>query len=489
MTMTKFPENFLWGGATAANQCEGAWNEDGKGMSVADCTRYKKDIDPSDYEGQHAISEVDIQKAMASDDVHIYGKRHGSDCYHRYIEDMDLFQEMGFKVLRVSIPWTRIYPNGIEDEPNEKGLQHYENLFRAMKERGIEPLVTLHHYEMPLYLANHYDGWYKREVIDLFLKFCRTVFARYKGLVKYWLTFNEIDSVFRHPFTTIGYVQERYPEEKREEMIYQSLHHQFVAGALATKMLHEMVPDALMGCMITRTLTYPEDCNPANVKLAMLDNRKNYFYSDVQVRGHYPNHIKQEWARKGIHVRFAEDDEKILRESTADFLSFSYYMSRVASIDASSKEQVSGNITGGTKNPYLATSEWNWQIDPTGLEIALTELYDRYEKPLFIAENGLGCRDKVEPDGSIQDDYRIAYFQTHIQAIADAIANGVTVMGYTPWGCIDMVSMSTCQMSKRYGFIYVDADDDGYGTYNRSRKKSFYWYKKVIATNGEDLSN
>jgi len=351
------------------------------------------------------------------------------------------------------------------------------------------PVVLRCYYEMPLYLANHYDGWYKREVIDLFLKFCRTVFARYKGLVKYWLTFNEIDSVFRHPFTTIGYVQERYPQEKREEMIYQSLHHQFVAGALATKMLHEMVPDALMGCMITRTLTYPEDCNPANVKLAMLDNRKNYFYSDVQVRGHYPNHIKQEWARKGIHVRFAEDDEKILRENTADFLSFSYYMSRVASIDASSKEQVSGNITGGTKNPYLATSEWNWQIDPTGLEIALTELYDRYEKPLFIAENGLGCRDKVEPDGSIQDDYRIAYFQTHIQAIADAIANGVTVMGYTPWGCIDMVSMSTCQMSKRYGFIYVDADDDGYGTYNRSRKKSFYWYKKVIATNGEDLSN
>ncbi len=259
----QFPEGFLWGGATAANQCEGAWNEDGKGMSVADCSTYKPNVDPKDYVAQHGITSKQVEEAMNSDSIELYGKRHGIDFYHRYEGDLDLFQEMGFKTLRVSIQWTRIYPTGLEEEPNEKGLQFYENLFRSMKQRGIEPLVTLHHYEMPLYLANHYDGWYRREVIDLFIKFCKTVFARYKGLVKYWLTFNEIDSVFRHPFTTIGIVTDRYPQEKLEEIIYQCVHNQFVASALATKYLHQMIPGAQMGCMLTRTLTYPEKLPPS----------------------------------------------------------------------------------------------------------------------------------------------------------------------------------------------------------------------------------
>ncbi|WP_439234646.1 glycoside hydrolase family 1 protein [Lonepinella koalarum] len=485
--MKKFPKNFLWGGATAANQCEGAWNVDGKGLSVADCTRYRKNLDIADYKAQHNISSQEILEAMESQDSSKYAKRHGIDFYHRYIEDLDLFQEMGFKTLRVSIQWTRIYPTGLEEQPNESGLIFYENLFKAMNERGIEPLVTLHHYEMPLYLTNHFDGWYQREVIDLFLKFCKTVFERYQGMVKYWLTFNEIDSVFRHPFTTIGLVEDRYPSEKLEEIIYQSVHNQFVASSLATKMLKEYMPTAQMGCMITRTLTYPEDCNPQNILLALNDNRKNYFYSDVQIRGEYPKHIKNEWKRKGIHIDFGDNDEQILKDYPADFVSFSYYMSRVVSVDISNKEQVSGNISSGIKNPYLATSEWDWQIDPTGLTISLIELYDRYEKPLFIVENGLGCRDKFESDGSIQDDYRIDYFRSHIQSIANALEQGVEVMGYTPWGCIDMVSMSTCQMTKRYGFIHVDLDDDGNGSYKRTRKKSFYWYKKVIASNGEDL--
>lgn len=488
MLHTKFPEDFLWGGATAANQCEGAWDVDGKGMSVADCSVYKKNVDPKDYKGQHTITSADIEEAMQSTDVHKYGKRHGIDFYHRYKEDLDLFAEMGFKTLRVSIPWTRIYPTGMEDTPNEPGLKHYEDLFTEMRKRGIEPLVTLHHYEMPLYLSNH-DGWYCRDIIDLFLKFCRTVYERYKGLVKYWLTFNEIDSVFRHPFTTIGLVEDRYPADKWEEVIYQAVHNQFIASALATKMLHEMIPDAQMGCMITRTLSYPENCHPQNVLLALKDNRKNFFYSDVQVRGEYPRHIKNEWARKGIHVEFGAEDEQILKDYPVDFVSFSYYMSRVSSIDEDCRERVSGNLSSSIKNPYLDITEWNWQVDPTGLCVSLIELYDRYQKPLFIVENGLGNRDTVEEDGSVIDDYRIEYFQEHIQAIADAIAEGVEVMGYTPWGCIDMVSMSTCQMSKRYGFIYVDVDDEGNGTYERRRKKSFYWYKKVIATNGEDLSN
>jgi 6-phospho-beta-glucosidase len=425
---------------------------------------------------------------MKSEDSSLYGKRHGVDFYHRYKEDLDLFAEMGFKVLRVSIAWTRIFPDGIEDEPNEKGLLFYENLFTEMKKRNIEPLVTLHHYEMPLYLSNNYDGWYQRAVVDMFIKFCKVVFNRYKHLVKYWLTFNEIDSVFRHPFTTIGLVTDRYPKEKLEEIIYQSLHHQFVASSLATKYLREIIPGALMGCMLTRTLAYPENCDPKNCMLALKENRDNYFYADVQVFGEYPKFIKNAWDKKEINIKMEPGDEEILKLYTVDFVSFSYYMSLVSSIDAERKEKVNGNLSTGVKNPYLDVTEWNWQVDPMGLHYSLIDMYDRYRKPLFIVENGLGNRDKVESDGSIQDDYRIAYFRDHTQAIANAIEDGVDVMGYTPWGCIDLVSMSTCQISKRYGFIYVDADDLGNGTYDRKKKKSFEWYKKVIATNGSDLS-
>lgn len=488
MSESRFPQGFLWGGAMAANQCEGAWNVDGKGMSVADCSIYKPNLDPKDYIGQHSITSADIEAAMKCDDAGLYGKRHGIDFYHRYKEDLALFEEMGFKTLRVSIAWTRIFPNGIEETPNEKGLQYYENLFTEMRKRNIEPLVTLHHYEMPLYLSNHYDGWYRREVIDLFLRFCKTVFTRYKGLVRYWLTFNEIDSVFRHPFTTIGIVTDRYPKEKLEEIIYQALHHQFIAGALAAKYLRQIIPDGKIGCMLTRTLSYPENCHPKNCLLAQKDNRFNYFFADVQVFGEYPQFILNEWKEKGLEIVRQPGDEEILKQYPADFVSFSYYMSLVSSIEAEKREKVNGNLTGGVKNPYLGVTEWNWQIDPDGLHFALVDMYDRYRKPLFIVENGLGNKDRIEADGSIMDDYRIDYFREHIEAIADAIADGVEVMGYTPWGCIDMVSMSTCQMSKRYGFIYVDLDDLGNGTYDRKRKKSFYWYQKVIKTNGEDLT-
>ena len=401
-----FPADFLWGGATAANQCEGAWNIDGKGISIADCTRIKKNVNKKDYKSLHEIKSEDIERAMSTNDTIEYPKRHGIDFYHHYKEDLDLFQEMGFKTLRVSIQWTRIYPTGIEEEPNEAGLKFYENLFKEMKKRNIEPLVTLHHYELPLYICNNFQGWYQREVIGLFLKFCKTVYTRYKGLVKYWLTFNEIDSVFRHPFTTLGT---------------------------------------------------------------------------------YPQHIKNEWERKNITIHFEKEDEEVLKKYTVDYVAFSYYMSKISSINEEGKERVSGNISSSVKNPYLDITEWDWQIDPTGLTTSLIDLYDRYEKPLFIVENGLGYNDTIETDGTIQDDYRIQYFKEHISAIAEAIEEGVEVMGYTPWGCIDLISMSTCQMSKRYGFIYVDLDDDGNGSYKRYKKKSFEWYKKVIATNGNNL--
>lgn len=486
----KFPDNFLWGGAIAANQCEGAWNEDGKGMSVADVAMFKPNVDKKDYVSQWHIDMDDIRKARETDDVVYYPKRHGVDFYHHYEEDIALFAEMGFKTLRLSIAWTRLFPNGDEEKPNEKGLLFYENVFKCLRKHNIEPLVTLSHYEMPLYLVENYEGWASREVVDMFVKFATTCFERYKDLVKYWLTFNEIDSVFRHPFTTVGIVEDNYASKNEaEEAIYKALHHQLVASALVTKYAREIIPGAQIGCMVTKTLTYPETCNPEDIYLAMMDNRTNNLYTDVQVRGKYPLWIKKLWKDKGFEIPILEGDEEILAAHTVDFISFSYYMSMVQSIHAEKREKVGGNLTTGVKNPYLSTSEWGWQIDPKGLEISLIDLYDRYQKPLWIVENGLGYNDVVNEDGTIEDDYRINYFADHFKAIGHAIENGVEVMGYTSWGCIDIVSASTSQMSKRYGFIYVDVDDYNKGTYKRLKKKSFDWYKKVIETSGEILKD
>lgn len=486
----KFPDNFLWGGAIAANQCEGAWNEDGKGMSVADVAMFKPNVDKKDYVSQWHIDMDDIRKARETDDVVYYPKRHGVDFYHHYEEDIALFAEMGFKTLRLSIAWTRLFPNGDEEKPNEKGLLFYENVFKCLRKHNIEPLVTLSHYEMPLYLVENYEGWASREVVDMFVKFATTCFERYKDLVKYWLTFNEIDSVFRHPFTTVGIVEDNYASKNEaEEAIYKALHHQLVASALVTKYARELIPGAQIGCMVTKTLTYPETCNPEDIYLAMMDNRTNNLYTDVQVRGKYPLWIKKLWKDKGFEIPILEGDEEILAAHTVDFISFSYYMSMVQSIHAEKREKVGGNLTTGVKNPYLSTSEWGWQIDPKGLEISLIDLYDRYQKPLWIVENGLGYNDVVNEDGTIEDNYRINYFADHFKAIGHAIENGVEVMGYTSWGCIDIVSASTSQMSKRYGFIYVDVDDYNKGTYKRLKKKSFDWYKKVIETNGEILKD
>lgn len=486
--MANFPKGFLWGGAIAANQCEGAWNVDGKGMSVADVAMFKPNVDKKDYVSQWHVSPQDIENARKSQDEVYYAKRHGIDFYHRYKEDIELFAQMGFKTLRLSIAWTRIFPNGDEKHPNEAGLKYYEDVFRCLREHHIEPLVTLSHYEMPLYLTEQYEGWASREVVDMFVKFSKVCFERYKDLVKYWLTFNEIDSVFRHPFTTVGIIEENYAsKEQAEEAIYKALHHQFVASSLATRYAKEIIPDAKVGCMVTKTLTYPETCNPEDIYLALMDNRFNSLYTDVQVHGKYPLWIKKLWKDKGFQIPILEGDEEILAAHTVDFISFSYYMSMVQSVHASKREKVGGNLTTGVKNPYLDTSEWGWQVDPKGLEISLIDLYDRYQKPVWVVENGLGYNDVVQEDGAIQDDYRIQYFSDHFKAIARAIENGVEVMGYTSWACIDLVSASTSQMSKRYGFIYVDVDDYNQGTYQRRKKKSFDWYKHVIETNGSEL--
>lgn len=483
-----FPEGFLWGGAIAANQAEGAWNEDGKGMSVADVAKLKDKLALDDYKGHWRTTLADIEAAKQTEDTVYYPKRRGIDFYHRYKEDLALFAEMGFQTLRVSIAWTRIFPNGIETEPNRKGLDFYRDLFTEMRSLHIEPLVTLSHYEMPLHLVTEYEGWASREVVAFFDRFTRTVVDEYKDLVRYWLTFNEIDSVFRHAFTTVGILEENYDSvAQAEEAIYQALHHQFVASSLATKYIHETIPGAQVGAMLTKRMTYPETSRPEDVKLALKENRENHFYTDVQIRGEYPQFILNEWEDKGFSIRFEEGDVELLKEHTVDFLSFSYYMSMVASIHADEREKVGGNVTSGVKNPYLETSEWGWQIDPTGLYISLIELYDRYQVPLFIVENGLGALDEVQPDGTVQDDYRIAYFRDHFKAMNEAIHDGVEMMGYTSWAPIDIVSASTSQMAKRYGFIYVDADDYGEGSYDRKKKKSFHWFQDVIQTNGASL--
>lgn len=481
-SIRKFPDGFLWGGAIAANQAEGAWNVDGKGLSTADVAIFKKGISKSDYKKHNKVDEEQIQNAMRAKTADDYPKRRGIDFYHRYREDMALFKEMGLKTLRISIAWTRIFPNGDEEQPNEEGLDFYDRLFDEMHKNGIEPLVTLSHYEMPLYLVNNYGGWSNRIVVDFFVKFSKVVFTRYKDKVKYWLTFNEIDSIVRHPFTSGGIVSERF--ENVEQTVYQALHHQFIASALAVKYCHEIIPGSQIGCMLTKLMTYPYSCNPKDVLKASKNNQFNHFFTDVQVRGEYPRFINRLFKEKGIMIDKQEGDDELLKVHTADFISFSYYNSLVATENSEGMETVSGNTIGGVKNPYLEVSEWGWQIDPIGLRISLNDLYDRYQVPLFIVENGLGANDKIEKDGSIQDDYRISYHEQHLEQMLEAIEDGVELMGYTSWGIIDLISYSSSEMEKRYGFIYVDQDNDGNGTLNRIPKKSFYWYKEVIKTNG-----
>ena len=487
LVITGFPEGFLWGGALAANQVEGGWNVGGKGLSTADMAIHKKNLKREEYEKHYKITDEQIAEAIAATDAGPYPKRRGIDFYHRFREDIALFAEMNFKVLRVSIAWTRIFPTGVEDQPNEEGLRFYDELFDELRNNGIEPLVTLSHYEMPIYLVNHFAGWNGRKTVDCFEKFAVTVLERYKDKVRYWLTFNEIDSIIRHPFTTGGIVPERFSNDEIETVIYQALHHQFVASALSVKHCRRICPEAEICCMLTRLLTYPESCAPEDIVLAYRENQLNYFFSDVQIRGRYPRHMTRRFAEKGIHINMLPGDEEILQQHTVDFLSFSYYMSLVTSVNADKMDKVGGNIAGGVKNPYLKTTEWDWQIDPVGLRIALNDMYDRYQIPLFVVENGMGAVDQIDEDHQVNDDYRIAFFQSHLKEMKEAVKDGVELMGYTSWAPIDLISASTSEMNKRYGFIYVDQDNDGNGTLARYRKKSFFWYQNVIATNGETL--
>ncbi|MEI5988962.1 bglH3 [Enterococcus termitis] len=480
-----FPKDFLWGGAIAANQVEGGWNLDGKGLSVADIASYKPHVNNKDYAAHMDISTATIEAAIADKTDQWYPKRRGIDFYHRYKEDLALFSELGFKTLRLSIAWTRLFPTGEEEQPNEKGLAFYRDVFKEMQRLGIKPIVTLSHYEMPLALSLNYNGWVDRRVIDDFVRFAAVCFEAFDEYVEYWLTFNEIDSIHRHPFTTAGIIPDKCTPGKEAQEVYQALHHQFVASALVTKLAHEKNPNNKIGCMLTKLMTYPLTCAPLDVELTLKKNLENNFYADVQVNGEYPNMIETALKNKGITIKITPEERQILKENTVDFLSFSYYMSMAESGDPKA-ERTPGNTVLGVKNPYLPSTDWGWQIDPKGLKIALIELYDRYQVPLMIVENGMGSVD-VSEEGMVHDPYRVEYFKAHFKQMKEAIDEGVDLIGYTSWAPIDLVSAGTSQMSKRYGFIYVDADDEGNGTYDRFKKDSFNWYQEVIATNGASL--
>ena len=476
--MGKFPQNFLWGGATAANQYEGAYNLDGKGLSVQDVTP-KGGVPASPGDRNPLITEGPTPDNL---------KLEGIDFYHRYKEDIALFAEMGFKVYRTSIAWSRIFPNGDELEPNEAGLKFYDNLFDELAKYGIEPLITLYHYETPLHLARQYNGWANRDLIGFYERYIRTVFTRYKDKVKYWLTFNEINSVLHAPFMSGGIATPA--EELSKQDLYQAVHHELVASALATKIGHEINPDFKIGCMVLAMPAYPMTPKPEDVLAAREFENQNYLFSDIHARGKYPAYINRFFKENGIEIQFAPGDKELLAENTVDFISFSYYMSVVAAHDPENYSSGRGNLLGRIMNPHLASSEWGWQIDPVGLRLVLNSFYDRYQLPLFIVENGLGAKDVLVdgPNGpTVEDDYRIDYLKQHLQQVGEALEDGVELLGYTTWGCIDLVSASTAELSKRYGFIYVDSNDDGSGTLARYKKKSFDWYKEVIATNGDSL--
>ncbi|MHA1056372.1 glycoside hydrolase family 1 protein [Enterobacter mori] len=462
--MKTFPDDFLWGGAVAANQVEGAYLEDGKGLST------------SDVQPQGVFGPV-VERVAGDSGI----KDVAIDFYHRYPEDIKLFAEMGFSCLRVSIAWTRIFPNGDEQAPNEAGLAFYDRLFDELAAHDITPLVTLSHYEMPWGLVKQYGGWGSRQTITFFERYARTVFARYREKVKLWLTFNEINMSLHAPMTGVG-----LPETSSKGEVYQAIHHQLVASALAVKACHEIIPDAKIGNMLLGGLMYPLTCRPEDVLEALQENRAWQFFGDVQCRGAYPGYMLRFFRDSGIQIDITDADREALK-STVDFISFSYYMTGCVTTDEELNKQARGNILSMVPNPHLASSEWGWQIDPVGLRTLLNLLWDRYQKPLFIVENGLGAKDKPDADGVVQDDYRISYLNDHLVQVREAIDDGVEVMGYTSWGPIDLVSASKAELSKRYGFIYVDRDDSGKGTLARSRKKSFYWYKEVIATKGASL--
>jgi 6-phospho-beta-glucosidase len=476
--MAGFPKDFLWGGAVAAHQLEGGWQEGGKGISVADVMTA----------GANGVERKITNGVIAGEN---YPNHEAIDFYHRYKEDVELFAQMGFKCFRTSIAWARIFPKGDEDTPNEEGLRFYDDLFDECLKHGIEPVITLSHFEMPYHLVTQYGGWRNRKCIDFFVKFAVVCFKRYARKVKYWMTFNEINNQadFQRdfaPFTNSGIFYKA--GEDREAIMYQAAHYEFTASAIAVREGRKINPDFHIGCMIAMCPIYPFSCDPKDMMMSVEAMHKRVmFFSDVHIRGVYPAYMLKYWERKNFTFDITSSDLQDIKDGRADYIGFSYYMS-FAIMHNPDSDTYNYNEKYMVKNPCVKASEWGWQIDPEGLRYCLNWLYDRYQVPLFVVENGFGAVDGVEADGSVNDTYRIEYLAAHIKEMKKAIVeDGIPVIGYTPWGCIDLISAGTGEMKKRYGFIYVDKDNEGGGTLNRSKKLSFDWYKKVIETNGEQL--
>ncbi|MFS7389238.1 6-phospho-beta-glucosidase [Carnobacterium maltaromaticum] len=476
--MSSLRKDFLWGGAVAAHQLEGGWNKGGKGVSVADVMTV----------GANGVPREITNGVLQGKN---YPNHEGIDFYTHYKEDIKLFAEMGFKCFRTSIAWTRIFPKGDESEPNELGLKFYDELFDECLKYGIEPVITLSHFEMPYHLVTEYGGWRNRKMIDFFVRFAEVCFTHYKDKVKYWMTFNEINNQANYnedfaPFTNSGIAYQ--PGENREKIMYQAAHYELVASALAVKIGHEINPDFQIGCMIAMCPIYPLSCKPEDMMMSVSAMHKRYWFTDVHVRGYYPAYLEKYFQRKGFNLDITVEDKLLLLEGCVDYIGFSYYMSFTTESKSDNPQYDYDESKDLVRNPYVKASDWGWQIDPVGLRYAMNWFYDRYQLPLFIVENGFGAIDQLNSDGTIDDDYRIDYLKAHIKATKTAVEeDGIDLLGYTPWGCIDLVSAGTGEMKKRYGFIYVDKDNEGQGTLKRSKKKSFDWYKQVIATNGEQL--
>lgn len=474
------PENFLWGGAVAAHQIEGAWNVKGKGVSTADVMTA----------GANGVARRITDGVIEGEN---YPNHEAIDFYHRYKEDIQLFKELGLKAFRTSINWTRIFPNGDETEPNEAGLAYYDDLFDELKKNGIEPVITLSHFEIPYHLYKEYGGFRNKKLIDFFAHYAKTVMTRYKDKVKYWMTFNEINNQADgqhelHTWTNSAILFEE--GENREEIVFQAAVNELIASAKVVKLGHEINPDFQIGCMMAYVPVYPASSKPEDQMAALKVMNRRFFYSDIHARGIVPSYAKNEWANKGYKIDITAEEEQALKEGTVDYIGFSYYMSgAVTTVEDSVGYDIPDfEQAKMIKNTYVKASDWGWQIDPVGLRYTLNVVYERYQLPMFIVENGFGAYDEVTPEGKIHDPYRVAYIKAHIKQMKLAVLeDGVDLLGYTPWGIIDIVSFGTGEMEKRYGFIHVDKDNQGNGTLNRRKKDSFDWYQKVIASKGEEL--
>ena len=480
--MSVFPEDFLWGGASAAVQMEGAYLEDGKGLNVADIQIcYKKAAGGGNTNYTRELLNQRIADVQAEKQQQYYPKHKAVDFYHRYKEYIGWMKECGFKAFRMSISWARIFPNADDEYPNEAGLRFYDEVFDELHRQGIEPIVTLTHYDMPLKVVTHYQGWYGRKTIDLYERFAQTCLKRYKDKVTYWIVINQINLIFGESFSSLGMVMDEYEDFTAAK--YQAVHHEFVASAGIVKAARELDPALKVGMMLADQLTYAKTCDPQNVKIAIEKNRmKDFFFADVQLRGEYPVYALRYFKERNINIQMEDGDEEVIRNNTMEFLAISYYYSRVVDSDKNDMTPMQAE-----QNPNLQPTPWEWRMDPLGFYNCLSQYWDRYQVPLMIGENGFGALDTVEADGSIHDPYRIDFLKKHIEQLKECIKDGVEIFAYCAWGPIDIVSSSSAEMSKRYGFVYVDRDDFGKGSQKRLKKDSFYWYAHLIETNGSEL--